>query len=322
MSDKHAAPLAPRPGNVFSGVPLDRLALSRKDEPWLAAQLTADSSLFVPYWRDKHLVGGDVDPRAAFLSRDAIDGLLDGNEEIALLGQRVDTADGALPAYFGIDLSHADEAAVLAAAPGAALQDIREIVQIIPTEEASILSYARGLMYWHARHRFCGVCGGATVAEAAGHERKCTAEACGTSHFPRTDAAVIVLVHDGDHCLLGRQSRWPTGMHSTLAGFLEPGESLEETVQREIFEESGVPVVDVRYHSSQPWPLPGSLMVGFMARALSRDLVIDEEELEYAIWMSRDDLLKREESDRFRLPGTFSIARRLIEDWMAGHIPD
>ena len=132
MSDKHAAPLAPRPGNVFSGVPLDRLALSRKDEPWLAAQLTADSSLFVPYWRDKHLVGGDVDPRAAFLSRDAIDGLLDGNEEIALLGQRVDTADGALPAYFGIDLSHADEAAVLAAAPGAALQDIREIERSIP----------------------------------------------------------------------------------------------------------------------------------------------------------------------------------------------
>ena len=315
-------PLAPRPGNVFSGMPLDRLALSRKDAPWISARLTEPQSLFVPYWRDHHLVIGADAPHAAYFTRDVIADLVDGAVETAFLGLSESGAQDNGQAHFAVDLSHVEEAELLARAPGAALLDIRETVQIVPGGEAAVLAYTRGLFYWHSRHRFCGVCGAPTVAQAGGHERKCTSEDCGTTHFPRTDAAVIVLVHDGDHCLLGRQSRWPEGMHSTLAGFLEPGESLEEAVYREIFEESGVPVADVRYHSSQPWPLPGSLMVGFMARALSRDLDIDEDELEYAVWKSRDELLNLEESDSFRLPGAYSIARRLIEDWLAGRIPD
>src|SRR5690606_14980610 len=124
-----------------------------------------------------------------------------------------------------------------------------------------------GLAYWHARHRFCGVCGAPTVCQQGGHQRRCTG--CGAVHFPRTDPAVIVLVTRGERCLLGRSARFPHGMYSTLAGFVEPGESLEETVAREVFEEAGVRVGPPRYRSSQPWPFPASLMVGFRAEALS-----------------------------------------------------
>ena len=162
--------------------------------------------------------------------------------------------------------------------------DLRESVQIVPGADSALIAYARALTYWHRRHRFCGTCGARAEPREAGHQRRCSDAACGAVHFPRTDTAVITLVHDGDECLLCRQSRWPPGMHSTLAGFLEPGESLEECVAREIGEESGVAVGDVRYHSSQPWPFPGTIMVGFMAQARSREIAVDETELEHAHW--------------------------------------
>jgi NAD+ diphosphatase len=148
--------------------------------------------------------------------------------------------------------------------------------------------------------------------------RRCADAACNAEHFPRTDPAVIMLVTHEDHALLGRQRVWPAGMHSTLAGFVEPGESLEEAVAREVMEEAGVRVVDVRYHSSQPWPFPASIMLGFHARALRRDLAVDAEELETAGWFSRDFLSRAHDPEVFRLPRPDSIARRLIEDWLRG----
>jgi len=184
-----------------------------------------------------------------------------------------------------------------------------------------MLAYARGISYWNRTHQYCGRCGKPTKSVKGGHERTCADETCGSSHFPRTDSAVIVLVHEGDECLLCRQSRWPPGMHSTLAGFLEPGESLEECVAREILEESNIRVADVRYHSSQPWPFPGTIMVGFMAQALNRDIEVDQIELEYAHWYKRDYLLNLAADDPFKMPGDYSISRRLIEDWLAGRIP-
>jgi NAD+ diphosphatase len=171
-------------------------------------------------------------------------------------------------------------------------------------------------MWWHARHRFCGVCGAPTESVEAGHVRRCTSPACGASHFPRTDPAVIMLVHDGDRALLGRQKIWPPGMYSTLAGFVEPGESLEETVAREVFEESGIRVAEVRYHSSQPWPFPASLMIGFHAAAASREIRMDQSELEDCGWFSRAELRDFGRQGK-ALPRADSIARRLIEDWLA-----
>ena len=154
--------------------------------------------------------------------------------------------------------------------------------------EAALLAYARGLMYWHRRHRFCGVCGAATDSRGGGHVRRCRNADEPHEHFPRTDPAVIMLVtHDdlegrGPAALLGRQSRWPDGMYSTLAGFVEPGESLEEAVAREVREETGVAVADVRYQASQPWPFPSSLMLGFRARAVTTGIDVDQRELQDA----------------------------------------
>jgi NAD+ diphosphatase len=185
-----------------------------------------------------------------------------------------------------------------------------------------LCAYARGLLHWHARHGFCGVCGAPTASRSAGHQRVCTNGSCGASHFPRTDSAVIMLVHDGaDRCILSRQSHWPPGMHSTLAGFLEPGESLEEAVAREVYEETGVRVGEVRYHSSQPWPFPASIMVGFYARAIGGEFKPNLDELESAGWYSRDELRTIGSSDAFRLPNAYSIARRLVEDWLYERFP-
>jgi len=170
--------------------------------------------------------------------------------------------------------------------------------------------------HWHSRHRFCGVCGAPTVAQTAGHTRLCTNPDCATVHFPRTDPATIMLVTDGDRCLLGRQKVWIPGMYSTLAGFVEPGESLEQAVAREVREESGIEVDAVRYHSSQPWPFPASLMLGFHAVARSRDLVIDPEELEDGRWFTAREV-RNFAALGLSLPRPDSIARRLVESWLA-----
>ena len=160
------------------------------------------------------------------------------------------------------------------------------------------------------------MCGAATVSDEGGHVRRCTNAHCAQSHFPRTDPAVIMLVHDGERCLLGRKPGWPGGMHSTLAGFVEPGESLEEAVAREVYEETKVTLDEVVYHSSQPWPFPASLMLGFHARARTTDIEVDHSELEDARWYEKSWLLSHKEDDDFRLPRRDSIARRLLEDWL------
>ncbi|HEX5795533.1 MAG TPA: NAD(+) diphosphatase, partial [Geminicoccaceae bacterium] len=176
----------------------------------------------------------------------------------------------------------------------------------------------RALAFWHSRHRFCGACGGATVSAQGGHIRRC--QICDAQHFPRSDPAVIVLVththpEHGERCLLGRSARFPAGIYSTLAGFVEPGESLEETVRREIYEEAGVEIVDLRYRSSQPWPFPASLMIGFRATASSDALRLDPDELVDAGWYSRAELIDPERRP-VQLPNRDSIARHLIEDWL------
>ena len=303
-------------GNVFSGVPLDRVDHLRTDTAWIEARLNDPASRFVPVWNQQSIVFAGAEPRAALNDRQSIAELLDSNAPLAFLGVTPD--DGGI-AHFAVDFSHLPEETLTARYTGGALMDLRDSVQLVPAHEASILAYARGLMYWHRKNGFCAACGHKSETCRAGHERVCTNPACGAVHFPRTDSAVIVLVHDGDDCLLCRQSHWPTGMHSTLAGFLEPGESLEEAVAREIFEESGVQVADVRYHSSQPWPFPASIMVGFMAKANSREINVDDKELEYAHWYGRDWLRNVVDSDDFRMPGKYSIARRLIGDWIDGN---
>ncbi len=305
--------------NVYSGAGLDRADHLRLDEAAMDRLMRDPATRFVAVWRSYNLVlplanESDPPPGAVWLrGRDAID--LAGRA-----GERVFLGIDGAEAYVALDFSsleHPQQEPVLRA--GGEFRDLREVGALLPQRDGSILAYARGLMHWHARHRFCGRCGAPTETARGGHLRVCTGGACAIEHFPRTDPAVIMLVHDGTRCVLGRRHDWPPGLHSTLAGFVEPGESLEESVAREVREEVGldVPLGGIAYHSSQPWPFPASLMLGFHARAGYAPLNVYTRELESARWVSRDALLSLSEDDDLRLPRPDSIARRLIEDWLA-----
>ncbi|GAB4175341.1 MAG: hypothetical protein OHK0024_12280 [Thalassobaculales bacterium] len=293
-----------------AGSAIDRAEALRKAPDWLERVLADPGTRVVPVWRSRNLVAvGDM-PQAVRLALAEARALLARAGAVALLG----VVDGA--PHVAVDLSALDETELAEIATHGEFTDLRSVGPLMERTEGSLLAYARGLMWWHARHGFCGVCGAPTEVRSAGHVRHCTNPACGADHFPRTDPAVIMLVHDGPYALLGRNARFAGGMYSTLAGFVEPGESLEEAVIREVREEAGVRVGAVHYHSSQPWPFPASIMIGFHCTAESRDITIDPEELTDAQWFHRDRLLNFEAEGK-RLPRADSIARRLIEDWLA-----
>lgn len=194
---------------------------------------------------------------------------------------------------------------------------LRQVATLLGDLDAGLLVYAVALEAWHATHEFCPRCGSRTEVRAGGHMRVCPED--GSQHFPRVDPAVIMLVHDGeDRCLLARGPQWPRKSFSVLAGFVEPGESLEHAVVREVAEEVGVRVTDPRYLGSQPWPFPRSLMLGFSARAVSTEFVLDPEEIAEARWFGRAELCDALKSGEVRLPSEVSIARRLIETWYGG----
>ncbi len=303
--------------NVYSGAGLDRADHLRGDDGAVGRILSDPGTRFVAVWRSRNLVAAGPDddgPRVTWLSGESALALAERAGEAVFLGLGSDTA------YVALDFSdHEAPGDTLALDGTVAFRDLREVGPLLSQRDGSILAYARGLMHWHRHHRFCGRCGQATESRKAGHVRVCTRPACGHETFPRTDPAVIMLVHDGEACVLGRRPGWPPGLHSTLAGFVEPGESLEEAVAREVQEEAGleVPLEGIRYNSSQPWPFPASLMLGFHARAERAPLRVYEEELESVAWYSREALLGLEEGDALRLPRRDSIARRLIEDWLA-----
>jgi NAD+ diphosphatase len=305
----------------YTGPSLDRCAQRRRDPDWIAARLAEPGTLVVPVWRGNCLVSAEAGGhRAAFLSVGSALALGAPPASMPLLGLSTGEGTGGVPggaAIFAADLSALEDPASLpelSAAGG--FEDLRAAGPTLPLAEGALLAYAKGLLWWHIRHGFCGVCGSPTESAEAGHVRRCADAACATQHFPRTDPAVIMLVHDGDRVLLGRQSRFPPGMYSTLAGFVEPGESLEEAVAREVREEAGVEVEEVRYLASQPWPFPSSLMLGFFARAATTEIRVDSDELEDARWFGREELLAAGEGDAFRLPRRDSIARRLVETWL------
>ena len=293
----------------YTGAPLDRISHLREDAAWVAARRRAKDTRLVPVWRSRSLVHTE-DDRALILTVEEAGDLLDSAQHEVVLGLEGDTL------YIGLDLSHLDDpyGHPRIEAEGA-FEDLRQIGPVIPADEGAILAHARGMMTWHQRHRFCGVCGSPTEVSHGGYQRNCTG--CGAQHFPRTDPAVIMLVHKGDNCLLGRTHQFPRRIYSTLAGFVEPGESLEEAVAREVFEEAGVTVGEVRYMASQPWPFPSSLMLGFHAEAEAMELNIDPKELEDARWMTREQIGRIEDFD-MELPRRDSIAWRLVKAWMDG----
>ncbi len=296
---------------VYTGAALDRAAALRRDEGWVAERLDDGATQFVPVWRGLSLIAAGDSPRAVTITGSPARELIRIAESVVLLGMDGDVA------YFAADVSAHEEEALTPLAQGAEFMDLRQAGALMERRQGMLLAYARGIIHSHRRHRFCGDCGSPTEGRQGGHVRVCTGPACGREHFPRTDPAVIMLVtrSASGACLLGHQSRWPRGMYSTLAGFVEPGESLEEAVAREVMEETGITVGGIRYRASQPWPFPSSLMLGFRARAETTEIACDRQELEDARWFTREDIGRFQDMG-LRLPRTDSISRWLIEEWL------
>ncbi len=293
--------------NFFSGGTLDRAATLRRDEAGLTSLLKAAASRMFPLWRSLSLIRGDQIVGVAYAE---LEFLLEPGETPIFLGLQ----DGV--ACFTCDLSHHEQDAMSGLTAAGAFADIRQIGGQLGPADAALLAFARAMVHWHRTHRFCGHCGQHSAPIQGGHVRRCTNPACGKETYPRTDPAVIMLVTSGDHCLLGRQAAWTPGMYSTLAGFVEPGETPEQAVAREVMEETGIRVTEVHYQSSQPWPFPSSLMIGFNAIGVKADPRIDSHELEAAGWFTRKDIAAFPERG-LSLPRPISIARRLIDDWLA-----
>jgi NAD+ diphosphatase len=310
--------------NFFSGGDIDRAGLLRKDTAWVNGRIKDPTTRISLVWRDHHLIGPGDAPVPIYLTPDEARGVSGDDTLHVLLGMHGDRA------CFAIDISHIEkpEDHPELSARGK-FMNVRDIGSLLHPRDAQLMVYSRALLYWHRRHGFCGICGSPTVADDAGHVRTCTNPDCAAPHFPRTDAAVIMLVIDGDRCLLGRRPGNKNFMYSTLAGFVEPGETLEEAVAREVMEEAGIAITNVRYAHSQPWPFPSNLMLGFYADATSTEITIQEDELADAQWFTRDQVKEfmtvRDQADSerlggaWRLPRPVSIARRLIRDWLDGH---
>jgi NAD+ diphosphatase len=312
-------------GFGFHDAGLDRLANRRDDAAFVAELRATPGARFALIARDMPILGRET--RQAFWNRALVERLgapqadillgLDGDgvpHFVAQLPddaveQRADHSDGFL-----------DRRELYV--PGREdleLVDMRSIAMqgLVSPETVAILGGAKAIADWHARHRFCAKCGQPTRLSAAGWRREC--DACGAQHFPRTDPVVIMLAVDGERCLLGRQARFPRNMYSALAGFLEPGETIEEAVRREIHEESGVVCDEVRYVASQPWPFPSSLMIGCLARAATREIVVDKQELEDARWFTREEvraMFEKRHPDGLFAPMRMAIAHHLLKFWL------
>jgi NAD+ diphosphatase len=288
--------------NIFAGPYLDRVAHLRQDPAWFAAALADERSRAIPVWNSRTLIAEGDAPRAAYLELSQLPPDSRNGTDLILLGQMGGTH------FFAYEIESVDPPALL---PGTRFEDLRLVGAVLPIDEAGLLGYARAMISWRHRNRFCGTCGAKTLSAKSGHVLVCTDPACRHETFPRIDPAIIVLISDGERALLGRQASWPVGRYSTIAGFVEPGESLEDAVAREVFEETGVIVERIEYQSSQPWPFPASLMLGFTAHALTSEVHLRDQELEDARWFTRAEIA----STGALLPPRQSISFRLIEHW-------
>lgn len=286
----------------------DRAADLRNDLAFLEAQLDAPGTLFLPLWQSQVFTR---DGELVLLTQAQLGRSLDDAAELVWLGRYGESA------CFALDLGERLPPDRLAALSGSSPTELRALLAQLPHGLAELSMLARALLLWHARHRFCSVCGHPSRPRQGGHQRVCSRQECHAEHFPRTDPCVLVLVCDGDRCLLGRSRGWPEGMYSALAGFVEPGETLEAAVAREVMEEVGVEVGALRYAGSQPWPFPASLMVGFVAQARTHDIRVDEQELEAARWVTREQL-QRSQEHGFFVPPRYAIAGQLIAAFADG----
>ncbi len=296
--------------HTFGGNPFDRAATQRRDPDWIKSQLKRSDTRILALWKLQIPIIEDDTTHLAWRGSDVLAQRDEGTMPV-LLGLL-----GGL-AHFAINVSKLDDPSPVLM-EGAIYADARNAATRLPLEEAGILAQAKAQIDWHARHQFCPICGEQTSMHQGGLMRRC--DSCNAEHFPRTDPVVIVVVTDGERCLLGRQKSWPPGMFSALAGFVDHGETIEEAVRREVKEETNIDTINVRYHSSQPWPFPMSLMIGCLAQAVSTEITIDELELDGAQWFTRDEARRSlEDPDsipELQMPGAMAIAHQLIKAWV------
>jgi NAD+ diphosphatase len=287
----------------FAGSSFNRLAERRDDDQWLN-QLDANQIQLIPIWRGRVLVDmvNDV-PRMASLDRHQL--VDNAQQPLILLGEISETI------FFAVNIDSESEPLVHNTAR---FHDLRAVSGLLDRDQLGLLGYARALIHWRNTHQFCGKCGSPNHSVRAGHLMECSNQHCRQQCFPRIDPAVIVLITDRERIMLGRQAHFPPGRYSTIAGFVEWAESIEEAVVREVREETGIIVDNVQYHSSQPWPFPSSLMLGFIAQAVTTEVALLDKELEDARWFTRADIAE----GALHLPPTQSISFRLIESWYNG----
>ena len=293
------------PVTLVSPYFIDRVSHFREDSAWIQTQLSnATTRLIVTYQSSVLCLNSDA-TNPCFLSPDSVSADL---EISVFIGQ----VDGIT--YFALPIRTEEVSQGFSQTYQATFQKNHRDAPVMQSEYRDLVSLACFSDYWHSRHQHCGACGSATRIDSGGHRCICTSESCARQYFPSMDPAVIVLIESEDRCLLGRQKNWRAGMHSTLAGFVEPGENAEDAVAREVYEEAGIQVEGIRYHSSQSWLFPNSLMLGFTAKATTSELNIDTNELETADWFTREQI----NANPQMLPSQRSISYALIQDWLDG----
>ena len=300
----------------FSGNPLDRASEKRGDSEWVDARRRDPSSFILPVWRlQPFLLGNEKGPlEAGFLKPGLCETLASADAPSVLLGIEGDHA------LFALDISASENPTEVGPLAGLGhFRDMRAAAALLPAKDVAILGQAKAMVDWHQRHGFCARCGTPTSIADAGYKRVCPN--CKAEHFPRTDPVVIMLALHGEACLVGRGRQFPRGMYSALAGFIEPGETIEEAVRRELREEAGVKIGKVTYYTTQPWPFPSSLMIGCFAEAESREIKVDETELAEAIWLERATaraLISGERVEGLWVPPSIAIAHHLIKAFAHG----
>src|SRR6266705_2220099 len=298
----------------FAGNPLDRASERRRDTAWIRSLIDDPAARILPLHELRPLTRGSASPALDWQIVAPWRDLIERGATLVFLG-----LDGEQP-YFAVDASGAD----IGFADDGEPIDARTLAPLLPAGEAAIVAEARSLIDWHARHRFCAQCGSPTRVGAAGWVRRCPE--CKALHYPRSDPVTIMLAIKGERALLGRNRRRPGNRFSCLAGFMEPGETLEECVRREVHEESGIRVGRVRYLACQPWPFPSSLMMGFLCEALSEDITVDPEELAEARWFSREEIRAMvaraatgpDDPTQVSVPGPVAIAHQICRRWSYG----